>query len=409
MFAQIDDLLQRHELKKAEKLIARLLPQSAPLTQAQLYLYRARTRLHGGRPESAIEDLTRARELDPGIADSPAALELYADALFARFELATVVDRTDAAHAEETYRRLIISHADYGNLGWIYFQLARILLASNRIEEASDLLERALLVASEVPALTAYCYERLGFVSFYEMRDHARALNYLTRAIDTYPNSEDPSWLVQAHLLKCRILRETGDRLKALTDVDAAIKVASRTRNKTVLAEALLARGELLAQLTGRDAEVIENLERFLQVAHRPKGADVTFARVHEMLADAYVNNGHLEHAISAYHNVLHFNPNHPWETSIYHRLSRAYYLKGSYDKAVQAVKRALKVAEENGEMTDYQLYDTFGNALFALGQYRDAADAYEQALSLKPGNQEHVQKIQHYHQLSLHLLQQTL
>jgi tetratricopeptide (TPR) repeat protein len=409
MFEQIDELLQRHELKKAEKLIARLLPQSEPQTQAQLYLYRARTRLFGARPESAIEDLTRARELAPSVAESPAALELYGDALFAQFELATVVDRGDALQAEAIYRRLIDSFPDYANLGWVYFQLARVLLSGSRIDEAADLLERALLVPGQVPALTAYCYERLGFVSFYEKRDDVRALNYLTRAIDTYPTMEDPSWLVQVYLLKCRILRETGDRLRAITEVDAAVRVAARTRSKTILAEALLARGELLSQLNGRDAEVIENLERFLQVSRRPKGADVTFARVHEMLADAYVNHGHFDHAISAYHTVLHFNPNHPWETSIYHRIGRAYYLKGSYDKAVQAVKRALTVAAENDEMTDYQLYDTFGNALFALGQYRDAADAYEHALNMKPSNQEHLQKIQHYHRLSLQLLQQSL
>lgn len=410
MFVQIEGKLIRGDIKGVEKQISRLLTTDLEnKARAELHIYRAKARLLTGRPESALDEIARAGEIHPESCTSPFALELLADSHFSRFELSTVVNRTDAAHAEAVYRRLLETHADYPNIGWIQYQLARVLMSENRNTEAIELLHNALVSESIVPALSAYCYERLGFIAFYDQRLLDRAVNYLNRAVDTYPKSESQQWLVQVHLLKCRILREAHNTIDAIEEAETAVKIASRSGIKTAHAEALFAYAELCAAEPQNHQRVVDALERFLQVTRRPPGADVTYSRTYEMLGDAYTALGSYDRAVNAYYRVLQFNPNHPWEISIYHRIGRAYYLKGNYEKSIAAIDYALKIARENGEFTDYQLYDTFANAHFALGHYSEAAEAYERALNLNPNNPDHLQKIKHYHQLSLQMAGQAL
>jgi tetratricopeptide (TPR) repeat protein len=188
----------------------------------------------------------------------------------------------------------------------------------------------------------------------------------------------------------------------ALQEAETALQIASMGRNKISLTEALLANGELLAEVRGRERDVIETLERFLQVSKRPPGMDVTWSRVYEMLGDAYSTINEHEKAISAYYSVLAYNPYHPWEVSVYYRIGRAYYRKENYAKAVDTIAHALHLAEDNPSLVDYRLYDTYGGALFALSRFTEAADAYTHALNLIPNDHEHADKIRHYQKLAL-------
>jgi len=404
MFEQIELLLRKREIKKAERLIAKAIRNQSGAQNAHLLIYRARARLFNGRPEGGLADLTTARELDPQIFDTPQALEVLGDCHFGRFELSAVgfADRADTQHAEQIYRRIITQMPDYTNLGWIYYQLGRVLLSADRATEAVTCFQQALLTPSQVPALTAYCYERLGFTAFYEEREAKRALQFLDKVIDTYPVAAERSWLVQVYLLRSRVLREMHDLNAALQEAETALQIASMGRNKISLAEALLANGELLAEVRGRERDVIETLERFLQVSKRPPGMDVTWSRVYEMLGDAYSTINEHENAISAYYSVLAYNPYHPWEVSVYYRIGRAYYRKENYAKAVDTIAHALHLAEDNPSLVDYRLYDTYGGALFALSRFTEAADAYTHALNLIPNDHEHADKIRHYQKLAL-------
>jgi tetratricopeptide (TPR) repeat protein len=403
----IEALLHKREVKKAEVLIARGLRSEANhIKQAELFVQRARTRLLTARPEAAIDDLLKARALEENVLDSPINLELLADAYFARFELSSVgfAERSDALQAETLYQRIITDFANYENLGWIYYQLGRVYLTNNRVEEALSCFQQALLSPSHVSPLTAYCYERLGFVAFYEQRDLNRSLTFLSKAVDTYPLNEDRNWLVQVHILRSRVLREMYQPGMALREAEKALNLASSRRSdrRATLAEALLTTGELLSTIDGREKDVVSHLEQFLQVCKRPLGVDVTWSRVYEMLGDAYFKVGRFDDSLTAYNAVLQFNPYHPWEVSIYHRIARVYYQIGNYQKAVEAIHRALEVANSDGYDLDYRLYDVFGNAHFALGRYDKAAEAYANALRLAPPNQESIDKIRRYHQFSL-------
>jgi tetratricopeptide (TPR) repeat protein len=403
----IETLLRKREVKKAEVLIARSMRSSVTNEQqAELLIQRARTRLLTARPEAALDDILKARSLQPAILDSAVNLELFADCYFARFELSTVgfAERSDALQAETLYGQIIEAFPYYENLGWIYYQLGRVLLTDNRIDEALNCFQQALLNPSHVTPLTAYCYERLGFVAFYEQRDLNRSLTFLSKAIDTYPVHDDRNWLVQVHILRSRVLKEMYQTDMALQEAEKALSLAAggRSDRRAVLAEALLTTGELLSSIQGRYRDVIVHLEQYLQVCKRPPGIDVTWSRVYEMLGDAYFHVERYDDAIAAYNAVLQFNPYHPWEVSIYHRIARVYYQIGNYDKAIGAAQRALDIAAVDGQELDYRLYDVSGNAHFAMGRYDKAAEAYAHALRLAPAHPDTVEKIRKYHQFSL-------
>lgn len=408
----IEQLLQKREVKKAEILIARQLRNTLPSEyQARLLILRARARLLTARPEAAIDDLDRAGTYMPPLLAEVGGLELLADAYFARFELSSVgfAERNDAQLAEQLYRRIISEFPGYENLGWVYYQLGRVLLTSLRTEAALDCFQQALLLPGRTRALTSYCYERLGFVAFYEQRDPNRSMMFLTKAIDTYPASEDHLWLVQVYILRSKVLREMNQPDQALIEAEKALALAStgRQERRTALAEALLTTGELLATQDGREKELITCLEQFLQVSKRPPGVDVTWSRVYEMLGDAYFRVGRNDDALIAYHAVMQFNPYHPWEVTVYHRMARVYYQSGSFEKAAEVANRALSIADSDGQTVDYRLYDIFGNACFALGRYDRAVEAYSHVLRLAPPGLDSLDRVRQYHQIALEKIEQ--
>lgn len=406
----IDDLLLKRDIKRAEVLIARLLRTEPSLQgRARMLILRARARLFSARVDDALEDLHKAQSIAPDLFDVPQNLELLGDTHFARFELASVgfADRADTAQALTCYEKILADHATYDNLGWIYYQKARVLLTENRVEDAVNGLQQALLTPSTISPLTAYCYERLGFVAFYEERDPKGALAFLNKAIATYPNTEPRIWLVQVHTLRSRILRERQDFEAALEAASTAISVAmaAGVEGRPGLADALLTAAETLSHMSGREREIIGYLGQFAQISKRPLGIDVTWSRAQEMLGDAYFKTGQYAASITAYHNALQFNPYHPWELSLHYRVARSHYQLGEYDKAIHAINRLLQTAKADEQsIYDYRIFYVQGNAYFALGQYAKARDAYASALQLAPPSAEHLDKLKQYHQHAVEL-----
>lgn len=409
-FQMIDDLLTRREIKKAEVLIARYMRLDlTPQHRIQMLILRARTRLLGGRVDDALDDLQKARALRLEAFDDPATLELLGDAHFARFELASVgfADRHDTAQALEAYEQILANHLDYDNSGWILYQKGRVMLTESRVPEAVTCFQQTLLNPSHVSALTAYCYERLGFVAFYEERDPKRALSFLTKAVDTYPVSEPRLWLVQVHTLRSRVLREMHEYAQAHGAAETAIAVASAAgaEGKPGYTDALLTAAEIAAELEGHEKDVINYLQQFLQNSKKPLGIDVTWSRVHEMFGDAQWKSGQASAALASYQAALEFNPYHPWELSLYYRISRCHYQLRDYDKAIETIERMLQAAADDGQtINDYRVYNVLGNAHFALKHYDQALHTYQQALEIAPPNAENLDKLKQYHRFAQEL-----
>ncbi|MBL8161891.1 MAG: tetratricopeptide repeat protein [Anaerolineae bacterium] len=405
----INDLIAAGDIKKADVLLAKTLRNDlSDDERVELLVLRARVRLLSERPEDALDDIATATTLDPHTEYAPHILELKAECYFARFEMAVpgFADRADTQRAVELYQRILQSHPSYANVGWIYYQLGRISVTANIIDEALQYFHQALLNPSSVRALTAYCYERLGFIAYYEQRDLEKALAFLNRAIDTYPADENRRWLVQVHILKSRILRATGDTEGALRSIDLALAALSGADTKVASAEVLLAAGEIYAEMPGRDRDVIGYLQQFTQAAKRPPGVDVTWSRVNEMLGNAFFNLGQYENAVSAYQSALNFNPDHPWALSLYYRIARSHYQQRMYQSVVDTIREMEQVAvAEAQSIEDYRVYDILGNALFALRRYEQAVEAYGQALRIAPTNAENLSKIKSYYDLARELI----
>ena len=403
-FQAIDNLLLKKDIKKAEVMIARQLRSDLSLQgRARMFLLRARARLFSARVDAALADLNKARSLIPEQFETPPNLELLGDTHFARFELASVgfADRHNTEAALAAYETILSSYPHYDNMGWVYYQKGRLLLTENRIDEAVACFHQALLMPSTVPALTAYCYERLGFVAFYEHRDSKQALAFLNKAVATYPVRENRVWLVQVHTLRSRVLREVHDYEAALEAATTAINVASAAgvEGKPGLADALLTAAETLSHLEGRERDVIAHVQQFTQISKRPLGIDVTWSRAHEMLGDASFLTGQYLAAASAYRAALQFNPYHPWEMSLHYRIARSYYQLGDYDKSIQAIEQLLQSAKADDQaVQDYRVFNILGNAHYALGQYRQARAAYEKTLELAPPSAEGLDKIKQYY-----------
>lgn len=408
----IEDLLKRREIKKAEVVIARgLRSQPPPAERARLHIYRARTRLLSARPDDALADLKALHPSADDLPNDPPLLELWADCHLARFELATAgfADRGDTARAESIYRRVIAEAPDYDNIGWVYYQLGRVLLTQSHIDEAGGCFREALLQPSHISALTAYCFERLAFVSFYETRQPHRALGYCDKAIDTYPASAERRWLVGVHILRSRILRDMHRRSESLQAAEHALAIVpnNTSDNRTLLAETLLTVSELLTDIGGRDEAVVTYLQQFIQLSKKPLGVDVTWSRVYEMLGNAYFKTGQYDTAAAAYQSALAYNPYHPWETSLHYRIARSFYQHGDYERTIQSLYNMLAAARSEGEtISDYRVYDFLGNALFAVKRYDEALEAYRLALKIAPANAENLDKIRAYHDYARELSQ---
>jgi tetratricopeptide (TPR) repeat protein len=302
-------------------------------------------------------------------------LELLADCYLARFELATVgfSDRADTDRAHETYQRILNTYPTYSNSGWVRYQMGRVFLTEYKSQEAIACFQVALLEPSMVSALTSFCYERLGFIDFYELRQLERALHFLNKAIDTYPVHEDPYWLVQVQTLRSRVLRELKRIDEAVDAARSAVNIAASSESKRGMADALLSVSETLAPLPNRERETIQYLQQFVQISKKPLGIDVTWAR-----------------------------PYTPWEMSLHYRLARSAYQAGEYQRALQALDRMIRTAEADDEaIADHRVFALLGNAHYALSHYGEAISAYERALAAAPADAPDLTTIRQYMQFA--------
>jgi len=241
----IEGYINSNDFKKAETLISKLMRSvQSNVEQERLLFYRARTRLLSGRPDDSLADITSLYNLTDNLSLSPNLIELRADAYFARFELASVgfADRGDTTKAKQDYNQIIDQYSNYNNIGWVYYQLGRIYLTENNIGIAEEFFHQALISPSTVKSLTSFCYERLGFIAYYEIRDFNAAQAFVERAIDTFPRSENTIWLVQAHILLSRIHKSKGSIAVSREAAEKAVQFAELATSDTrqPLSEALL-------------------------------------------------------------------------------------------------------------------------------------------------------------------------
>ena len=374
-----------------------------------MLLLRARARLNDARPAEALDDLQAVLRLEPQRSQSPGLLELRGDCHLVRFELASVgfADRSDTVAAADCYERILQEASDYENAGRVLFQLGRLALIGNDVALARQRFLGALLAPSHLAALSALCFERLGYIAWYEERSLPRALGLLDKAIATCPVDGSLSWLIQVHLLRGRVLHEQKNYPAAISAAETAASLAAS--EPAVLAEALLTLAEFLAGAEGRQQETIRHLQHYLQITQAPPGQDVTWARVHELLGDAWFGLGHRGEAMAAWQEALHYNPDNPWSASLQRRIARSLFHQGDYQAAAKAIEGLHIIAAGDGvPEVDYQLFAMLGHSRFRLGDYHGAQDAFEQALQLAPAGIDGLERMRRYQEQARDLASQA-
>ena len=400
VLTDINELIRHGEFKRAEVVIARLLPHLQHKEErAAVLLARALCKIRSERPQEALEDWEQAQQMAPSLTEKPAALQLRADAHFAHYEWSSVgfAGHEGQVASARLYRQLIANHPDYQNLGWLHYQLGRVLLSANQIDGAKDHFQHAIQAPSTVPSLLAYCHERLAFIAYYEERDLPRSLGHLEQALHFYPDSSSREWLMEILLMRARVTLEMGRPDVTLDHLQEALQVLDNQSPYRL--PTLYAASELLLRMPAQESLAIPLLEEYIRSSKLPPGMDVSWARAHELLGEAYFRSERYADAVYAYRQALHFNPYSPWSSTLRYQLACAHYQSGDYDRTCECL-RQLIVAEENdgGKISDYRVFDLLGNAQFALGRYDEALNSYSQALSMTPPHTEESAQIRKYH-----------
>ncbi|HYO89737.1 MAG TPA: tetratricopeptide repeat protein [Candidatus Limnocylindrales bacterium] len=402
---EIEQLLERRDLKRAEIQLARYLREELqPAERADSLRLRARARLLSGRPDDALLDLKDALALQASLAESPEFLELRGDCQLARFELASFgfADRADTEQAASDYTRLLVLAPTWPNRSWVSYQQARICLSQNDMAAAMGHLQNALLSPGTLPALTAYCYERLSYIAFFDARNLTDALGYVSRAIATYPAEHPRVWLSEVYTLRSRILRASHDYTQALESADMALKIAGGCgpAGREALADAAQFAAEVAAEIPGRERDVVGYVQQFSSASRRPVGIDVAWSRAQELLGDAYLRAGLAAEALEAYQAALRHNPLHPEELALYFQIARCYYQLEDYPRAANAVTVLLRSADADEPVQrDFRVHALLASALYALGDYANSANAYRAALLHAPAHADGLDGLQRYYQ----------
>jgi len=98
---------------------------------------------------------------------------------------------------------------------------------------------------------------------------------------------------------------------------------------------------------------------------------------IHSFMADALIEDGHIEEAIRHNSQALQINPDC---VNALNGMGVAFYKMGRIDEAIGYYKRALEIDRRNVEV-----YSNFGMALAAEGKFDEAVSLYNKALQINP------------------------
>ena len=346
-FAAIEAHLERNDGRKADVTATRLLRQLTSSGQiARAKFLRAKARILLNLPESALDDLNDLQ--NDLVLDGHDVLltEMRADALFMRFELAQVgfADRRDLLEARCLYRRILDETPDYDNTGWVSYQLGRVLSALGHSRKAEARIRNALFLPSLLRPLTAYCYERLGYIAYYERQCADEAIVYLQKALQTYHESDVLLWRVRIHLLMSQVTRISNPDY-SVENAESAYRlvVAPGMKRNRLYMDVLFHLGELYSQNQSTLHLSNSILHELIQTSRLPLGVDVTWSRIYELLGHNYYQQNQYAQSISAYETTLRYNPDHPWAENIYLNTAHALVALDKLDEARLLIQQHLQ------------------------------------------------------------------
>jgi len=365
ILTEIHELIANKDFRRAEIVIKKALKRDLNIVdRTSLLIYFYKNRLQQIRYDDVISHINETysdlNQLEHIPAKQQIVLkEALADAYLMRFENALVgfASKIDIESAKQLYEQIIHSETTYDNIGWIYYQYGRVLLALDDNTQAEKSFKFALFNRSPLVHLTALCYERLAFIAYYDQHQPEQAITFMQKAIQTYPLNDSSIWRIQAYITMANMLKNISTN-KAIEVLDDAIHIARKdgiittVDGASIMAEIHFAQVEINSHIENYQ-QVIEIAQVFFQMSKSPLGVDVTWARVYEMLGDAYMQQNAIEEAIVAYENTLQFNPYHPLHEAIKYRIAELLVHEHRYEETVSRLKQLIHDIESEGSVID--------------------------------------------------------
>ena len=309
-----------------------------------------------GESESALRDLRRALELDPGnhelhqdlgrlyafavdgstqnrdqaVKHLRAAIELAPNEPDYYNELGNLLGAIfrDYPTAIEVYRNAL--KADPTNAK-AYAGLARVSLTQGDIPAALESIHRAMHLGPE-EADTHFVYGEILF----RQKNYAEAVDHFTKSMNikslqARTRAEEPTWGV--------LFRRRGGAYMALGDHDKAIvdlNVALET-DPTAFAWGSGLQGLITDLPEDVRTQILQMCDRALQMTSNGDAA--------MFLGDLHANLGQNEEAVAAYTKLIEFEPN---SASAYNRRGVAYRNMKEFEKALADFTKAIEFNPKN-------------------------------------------------------------
>ncbi len=170
-------------------------------------------------------------------------------------------------------------------------RLAQSLMTLRRFDEATEHLQRALVIADENSAfiLLANLYTSLGELSYHQFQLNT-AQKYFLDALDMKRTTGDPGEIAVALSDVARVYQEAGDTPKSIFYYEQGQELAASANEDAISSEIYLQMGELYMQ-EGNQVRAIESMLAGLNIAQKIQDL-LTIERANHLLTAAYSRFG---------------------------------------------------------------------------------------------------------------------
>jgi len=102
-----------------------------------------------------------------------------------------------------------------------------------------------------------------------------------------------------------------------------------------------------------------------------------TQASVLSGIASTFLHEGELDKALSYYNETLSSITNEKDKATIYNSIATIYFIKGDYQKAVEHLQKAIKIAEKYGDYQDASQMKLNLEGIYEVTRYYENAEKY--------------------------------
>lgn len=344
-----------------------------------------------GNPDAALDRIRRALDLAEAIDNKPARGEALLGMGAAH------LSRGDFAQAEDCFDRAIRiaeEQRDVVNLSEAHGFLGEVYEAQGQLDAAITSFKAALSLDQghhDDLLGIARSHRRLGS-AYRKMGSFDRAKEAFEEAHALLRRSEDDSERAILYLNWGALEEDRGQFLLALDQYNRALTTYERTNNPLGQATCLRHLGSVRWE-QGDFSAATEHLNRALGLLeslgsqHKPE-----LIAVYTVQGAVLEDAGHPDDALRRFRQALDWADAlglTPSQGEVLRRMGTAYMQKGEFEKARDALRRAVRISEElEDDVLTAKARARYGEVLQALGDLDGAIDSFREALNKEQRHQ---------------------